>query len=148
MSFAAPNHFDLVFVDLNFEEDNVNVSPPLKFFSAEFLNKLTEITSDEAGLIAINTLIDTAANRRKVVQALKAVPGCVKFSSGMQEEANEMFYVAKGAFDRQHEDRLDDTDNRVQKMGQVINTLKLPRGILLNREKMQVCYHVEEMRKI
>ena len=66
----------------------------------------------------------------------------------MQEEANEMFYVAKGAFDRQEEDRLEDTDNRVQKMGQVINTLKLPRGILLNRQKMQVCYHVEEMRKI
>ena len=67
MSFAAPNHFDMVFVDLNFEEDNVNVSPPLKFFTAEFLNKLVEITADESGLIAINTLIDTAANRRKVV---------------------------------------------------------------------------------
>ena len=66
----------------------------------------------------------------------------------MQEEANEMFYVAKGTFDRQEEDRLEDTENRVQKMGQVINTLKLPRGILLNRQKMQVYYHVEEMRKI
>ena len=66
----------------------------------------------------------------------------------MQEEANEMFYVAKGAYDRQEEERLEDTDNRVQKMGQVINTLKLPRGILLNKQKMQVCYHVEEMRKI
>ena len=69
----AANTYDLVFLDINYEDDGVKISPPLKFFSPEFLTKLVELTAEEGGLIAINTIVDDAANRRKVVQALKAI---------------------------------------------------------------------------
>lgn len=117
----------------------------MKFFGADFLGKLRELTTPEGSLIAINVIVDGDANRKKVVQALKAQPDCVKYSSGMQEDLNEMFYLAKGQFDAQAQDKLDETENRQQKMGQTINTLKLPKAIL---SKMHVNYHVDEMRKI
>ena len=81
MSFAAPNHFDMVFIDLNFEEDNVNVSPPLKFFSAEFLNKLVEITADESGLIA------------NAITSLEQMTITETGQEETKEEAKEMEYI-------------------------------------------------------
>lgn len=59
--------YDMVFFDVNYEEDDVKVSPPMKFFQPDFIAKLVEITAAEGGLIAFNTIIDDAANRRKVV---------------------------------------------------------------------------------
>ncbi len=44
----------------------------MKFFGADFLGKLRELTTPEGSLIAINVIVDGDANRRKVVQALKA----------------------------------------------------------------------------
>lgn len=32
--------FDMIFMDVNYEEDNVQLSPPRKFLTTEFLNKL------------------------------------------------------------------------------------------------------------
>lgn len=61
------NSYDMVFFDVNYEEDNVKVSPPLKYFQADFLAKLVEITAAEGGLIAFNTIIDDTASRKKVV---------------------------------------------------------------------------------
>ena len=133
----------MVFFDVNYEEGDVKVSPPLKYFASDFLEKLLLITADEGGLIVFNTIIAESNDRKKVVQALRAANGCAKFSSKMEEDLNEVFYLAKGTYDRQASDRLDDTDNRVQRFGQVINALKLPRGILLNKQKMKVTFHVE-----
>ena len=127
------NQFDMIFIDINEDEGGEGINPPFKFFAPEFLAKLVDAATDEGGLIAINTIIDGDANRRKVVQNLKAVSGCVKFSSGMQEEANEVFYLAKGTFDRQAEDKLDETDIRIERMNQIANALKLPKALLLNK---------------
>lgn len=69
---------------------------------------------------------------------MKAIPDCAKFSSKMDEEKNEVIYLARGALDKKADDRLDDTDNRVQCMNQVIKALKLPKALLLNREKLQI----------
>jgi len=41
---------------------------------------------------------------------------------------------------------LEEAESRTQKMGLAINTLKLPKAILLT--KMQVPYHVTEMRRV
>lgn len=38
---ATPeSKFDLIFMDINYEEDNVQLSPPRKFLATEFLSKL------------------------------------------------------------------------------------------------------------
>ena len=137
----------MILIDINSEEGEAKVNPPQKFFQPDFLAKLVEITTDEGGLIAYNTIIDEA-NRKKVVTTLKTLPGCVKFASGMQEELNEVFFLAKGTFTAADVDRLEETEQRQTCMNRVINALKLPKALLLNKEKMQVAYHVDEMRKI
>jgi hypothetical protein len=34
------NKFDMIFMDINYEEDNLRLSPPKKFLDTEFLKKL------------------------------------------------------------------------------------------------------------
>ena len=89
--------FDIIFIDINYEEGSEKISPPLKFFGPEFIEKLQRLAQPEGGLIAINTIVEGAAERKKVVTALKThAPDCVRFSSGMQEDLNEVFFLAKG----------------------------------------------------
>mmetsp|Transcript_3905 Transcript_3905/g.4607 ORF Transcript_3905/g.4607 Transcript_3905/m.4607 type:complete len:193 (-) Transcript_3905:399-977(-) len=38
---ANTGKYDMVFIDINYEEGEAKVNPPLKFFSAEFIGKLT-----------------------------------------------------------------------------------------------------------
>jgi len=57
VSKAKPDTFDIIFMDLNYEEEDVKVSPPKKFFEPDFINQL-HIISKPTSLIAINTIID------------------------------------------------------------------------------------------
>ena len=41
--FDCSEKFDIILIDLNYEEDNINISPPIKFQKKEFLNKLKVI---------------------------------------------------------------------------------------------------------
>lgn len=66
----------------------------------------------------------------------------------MDEEKNEVIYLARGSLDKKADNRLDETDNRVNCMNQIIKALKLPKALLLNKEKMQVAHHVEAMRRL
>jgi len=54
---AKPDTFDIIFMDLNYEEDDVKVSPPKKFFEPDLVNQL-HVISKPTALIAINTIID------------------------------------------------------------------------------------------
>lgn len=72
----------------------------MKFFGAEFLGKLQGLAAPDGGLIAFNTIVEGAAERKKVVSALKThAAGCLRFSSGMQEDLNEVFYLVQGEHD-------------------------------------------------
>ena len=57
----------MVFLDVNYEEGDVKVSPPFKYFASDFLEKLLSITADEGGLIVFNTIIAESNDRKKVV---------------------------------------------------------------------------------
>ena len=63
----------------------------------------------------------------------------------MVEDKNEVMYLVRGNFDQKSQDRLDDTDNRVLRMTQAINALKLPKAVLT---KMSVMHHVAQMRRL
>lgn len=54
---AKPETFDIIFIDLNYEEDDIKVSPPKKFLEPDFIKQLHVITKPTS-LIAINTIID------------------------------------------------------------------------------------------
>lgn len=47
--------FDMIFMDVNYEEDNVHLSPPRKFLETEFLQKLMEMITNE-GFVTFNLL--------------------------------------------------------------------------------------------
>ena len=51
--------FDVVIMDLNYEEDDLKVSPPKKFFEPDFIKQLHTIAKPTA-LIAFNSIIDEA----------------------------------------------------------------------------------------
>ena len=70
-SEVAENHFDMIFIDINDDSEGAGVNPPLKFLDPAFLTRLVELCVPEGGLIALNTIIDGDANRRKVVQNMK-----------------------------------------------------------------------------
>ena len=74
MGSDASGHYDMVFVDLNYEDGESKTSPPAKFFAPEFLGKLHDMIVPEGGLIAMNSISKDAAGRRKIVQAFKALP--------------------------------------------------------------------------
>ena len=54
---TAPESFDMIFMDVNYEEGDTKVSPPLKFFDADFIQQVHTIAKPKA-LIAFNTIID------------------------------------------------------------------------------------------
>jgi len=65
---SANGLFDLILVDINYEEDGESkISPPIKFFSAEFISKLAIIANNESSLIAFNVVVSDDESRKKVV---------------------------------------------------------------------------------
>ena len=52
---ASGPKFDIVIMDLNYEEENINLSPPQKFLETEFLDKLVKLSTQD-GLVAFNLL--------------------------------------------------------------------------------------------
>lgn len=91
-----PNSYDLLFFDINYEEENVQVSPPLKFFEVPFLNKLMESVSENGGLIAMNVIIPDKNTNKKCLGNIKNLPECSIFRSKMDEDKNEVVFVARG----------------------------------------------------
>ena len=52
---ASGPKFDISIMDLNYEEENINLSPPQKFLETEFLDKLVKLSTQD-GLVAFNLL--------------------------------------------------------------------------------------------
>ena len=54
-----PDSYDVVIMDVNYEEGEIGVSPPKKFFEPDFIQQLHTIAKPTA-VIAFNTIIDEA----------------------------------------------------------------------------------------
>lgn len=54
LDYSQPK-FDIVFMDINYEEDNLHLSPPKKFLDPAFLQKLVDITTND-GYVTFNLL--------------------------------------------------------------------------------------------
>lgn len=52
---SSGSKFDIVIMDLNYEEENLHLSPPQKFLDTEFLDKLMKLTTQD-GLVTFNLL--------------------------------------------------------------------------------------------
>jgi len=51
------NSYDAIFMDVNFEENNVKISPPTRFLEVAFLQKIVDSVRDN-GYVALNLLIE------------------------------------------------------------------------------------------
>jgi spermidine synthase len=54
---SQPEQFDAIFMDVNFEEDNIKISPPTRFLEVAFLQKVVDLLKDY-GYITINLLVE------------------------------------------------------------------------------------------
>lgn len=52
---GTQNKFDLIFVDINYEEAELELSPPMKFLETSWLTKLLDMTTKD-GLVTFNLL--------------------------------------------------------------------------------------------
>ena len=64
--------FDIILVDINYiGDDDPTISPPWKYLSKEFLNKLISMTNGKEFYLAINTICYDKEAQEKLVKALK-----------------------------------------------------------------------------
>jgi spermidine synthase len=65
------DRFDIVFFDVCFEQNNNGISPPEKFLSPEYLEKLIQL----APLLVMNTMIRAKKDRENVIKRVKQIGG-------------------------------------------------------------------------
>ena len=97
--------FDLIIMDINYTEEDKNISPPWKFLESDFLQKIVEMGSEQC-LIAFNILYYSTDAKKRVfdnISALKNIENTLMFESS---ENNKVFFLAKGA-KVSHEDRTE-----------------------------------------
>lgn len=119
------------------------MSPPAKFFEPTFLQALLAALDPQAGLVCMNTLIADDKVRKQLFSHFKGVKDCLKYASKMEEDKNEMVFLARGHTDKKLVDKLELGMNRTEKIAQVANSLKLPKGVLF--ADPQVMHHVNNM---
>ena len=64
--------FDLIIMDINYTEEDKNISPPWKFLETEFLQKICDMGSENC-LIAFNILYYSADAKKKVFDNILAL---------------------------------------------------------------------------
>ncbi len=67
------NEWDIIFMDINFKAEDPNISPPWKFLSKEFLQKLVDISDPKCSYIALNVLCYDKESKVKLIENLKQV---------------------------------------------------------------------------
>jgi spermidine synthase len=92
---AQPNSFDAIFMDVNFEENNIKISPPTRFLEVAFLQKIVDSVRDN-GYVAINLLIEDKADLENVFNNAKQVNGVRRFTLKAEEDVNVILMFAKG----------------------------------------------------
>lgn len=64
--------YDLIIMDINYTEEDLNISPPWKFLDTEFLQQVVDLASDNA-LIALNVLYYSKEAKQKVFDNISSV---------------------------------------------------------------------------
>ena len=88
--------FDLIIMDINYTEEDKNISPPWKFLETEFLQKICDMGSENC-LIAFNILYYSADAKKKVFDNILALKNIDKKCMYESSENNKVFFLAKGS---------------------------------------------------
>jgi len=140
--------FDALFMDVNFEEDNVAISPPVKFLQPEFLEKTLDQVQD-GGYLAINLLIDDKKDLEMVLGFVRQVKGARKFMSKATEDKNIVIMMHKGYEGKMPtNDRNKSAEKRLASFKDFVKAQGLNSGVILNKSDFMFLHHVEAMSEI
>ena len=82
-------------MDINYTEEDKNISPPWKFLQTDFLQKIVDMGSENC-LIALNILYYSAEAKKKVFDNILALKNIDKKCMFESSENNKVFFLAKG----------------------------------------------------
>lgn len=85
----------MIFMDINYEEANIQLSPPKKFLESSFLQKLMEMTTNE-GFVTFNLLTYDSATQDDVYKSISEVPSSNKYLIEGEEDVNKVIILTKG----------------------------------------------------
>lgn len=90
--------FDAIIIDINFQSDDLSISPPWKFLSLEFFNGLIKHANQERFYISMNVLYYDEETKQKVfAQMTEGLSGKVDNMAYLEVEegANKVFVFTK-----------------------------------------------------
>jgi hypothetical protein len=83
-------------MDINYSEEDKNISPPWKFLETDFLQKLCELGSDSC-LIVLNILYYSEDAKKRVFDNILSLKNIDKKCMFESEDNNKVFFLVKGA---------------------------------------------------
>ena len=88
--------YDLIVMDINYQEEDKSISPPWKFLEAEFMTKLASLAADGTSYLALNILYYDEEAKQRAHKLMQQVPG---FSSvalfEAEESTNKVFLLSR-----------------------------------------------------
>jgi spermidine synthase len=93
---SCKSKYDLIIMDINYTEEDKNISPPWKFLEVDFLQRLVDLGSEHC-LVALNVLYYSKDAKKKVFDNINAIEGTDQKAIFESSDNNKVFFLAKGA---------------------------------------------------
>ena len=88
------NLFDIAIMDINYTEEDLHISPPWKFLTTEFLQKIAdEFLNQDCAYFCINVIYYSEEAKTKVHDCFKAVKNFHKLAVFEVDEGNNKVFV-------------------------------------------------------
>lgn len=123
------NFYNMIMMDINYEEGNDAISPPFKFMAPSYIKRLLALLKQE-GLLTFNIICYEKEMLTKAVETLKksAGEGVSVFFMHCESEMNYELYFVKGD---------GDFENRLENLKKFLKERSLNRGQWLTEMEME-----------
>jgi spermidine synthase len=129
--------FDIVIMDINYEEANLMLTPPKKFLEPDFLKKLTDLMTPE-GFATFNTLTYDNETKQEIFGLIAQTPKTHKFFIDGEEDVNRVIHLVKSEAPAE--------DLRLIQMEKVCKEWGLNKGLWLT--EMRIKQKIDKIQEI
>lgn len=137
----SKDKFDLIIMDINYSEEDKNISPPWKFLESDFLQKLCDLGS-ESCLVALNILYYSADAKKRVFDNILSLKNLDKKCMFETSENNKVFFLSKGA-----NINLEDVPENVKSLENMLKAWKNQnKGLWL--KEMSMAEHIKDFKAV
>jgi spermidine synthase len=136
--------FDMIIMDINYSEEDLNISPPWKFLETEFLQKVVDLANDNA-LIALNVLYYSKDAKARVFENIKAIQGVSKKALVEVEDCNNRIFMlstSKGASNIS----LSDVAENIESLEVQVKNLEVSKALWM--KDLQLGEHVKSFAEV